>query len=179
MIIDKHIQLAKIKDIDQIASILKNGYLFSYISDKYSISLENIEKIEFIEKAKSIFKPYKKTWVYKVGREIQGFVTYKFKNNVSEISKLYINKQYQGKGLGKILFEQAIVESVENTDIIVYVINYNIRACKFYEKMGFELIMEEDNSHELLTSKFVGTKKYILNKEKVKMIKKIYLHLQH
>ena len=71
-----------------------------------------------------------------------------FKDYKQEIGLLYILKEYQGKGIGKHLFNIAY-ENIKKTGVNEFIIScnkYNIPAQKFYEKMGGEIIeIDVDN----------------------------------
>lgn len=74
-----------------------------------------------------------------------------FKDYKQEIGLLYILKEYQGKGIGKRLFNMAY-ENIKKTgfnEFFVCCNKYNIPAQKFYEKMGGEIIDIDDDNEDM------------------------------
>lgn len=57
-----------------------------------------------------------------------------------EVERIYVRKEYAGKGLGKALMEYVIQQAKQNRKKFVWlgVWEKNTKAIVFYEKMGFE-----------------------------------------
>ncbi|HJJ04327.1 MAG TPA: GNAT family N-acetyltransferase [Clostridiaceae bacterium] len=85
--------------------------------------------------------------VIKLGNEIIGiFTNYIDENNESVISLFYIDKKYQGQGIGTdILNKQLEVDRKNNRNTILQVFKEN-PARFLYQKVGFK-IYEETASH--------------------------------
>ena len=65
----------------------------------------------------------------------------------TRLHKLYILPECIGKGYGQLLLNKIIELSKENkSDTISLNVNRFNKACVFYEKMGFEIIAEENLS---------------------------------
>ena len=64
---------------------------------------------------------------------------------VTRIHKIYVLPQAQGKGVGKILIEKvkALAKQSQATLVSLNVNKYN-KALAFYQKLGFEIIGQED-----------------------------------
>lgn len=65
-----------------------------------------------------------------------------------EIGLLYVLKQYQGKGIGRELFNLAFDKIKQNgyDEFFISCNKYNLAARSFYEKMGGKIIhVDEDN----------------------------------
>ena len=76
------------------------------------------------------------------------FASYSIKNNeerIYKLNKLYLNPDFQGEGLGKkLLIEvESKVKEIGGNWLDLNVNRYN-KAKVFYERMGFEIIGEED-----------------------------------
>jgi ribosomal protein S18 acetylase RimI-like enzyme len=66
-------------------------------------------------------------------------------NFVTKIPKIYVLPGNQGKGIGKSLIDEIETRSMKNgDDIITLNVNRNNTARFFYEKMGFEIVAEEN-----------------------------------
>ena len=73
-----------------------------------------------------------------------------FKDYKQEIGLLYVLKEYQGKGIGRKLFNLAY-ESIKKNGFNEFFIScnkYNISAQTFYEKMGGEVIHIDDDNED-------------------------------
>ena len=75
------------------------------------------------------------TFVYDDGA-VKGFVSI----NGSEIEKLYVEPQFQNRGIGAELLTFALNE--RNASFL-WVLEYNKRGMKFYRRYGFELTGEK------------------------------------
>lgn len=64
---------------------------------------------------------------------------------VTRIHKIYILPESQGKGIGKLLIEKVIALAKEdNSEVVSLNVNKFNSALHFYQKLGFEIIVEED-----------------------------------
>ena len=61
------------------------------------------------------------------------------RRNTSEIAALYLLRSAQGLGLGRRLLEAALDHLPPHQDVVLYVLDKNRRAIRFYESMGFRL----------------------------------------
>lgn len=61
-----------------------------------------------------------------------------------EIYELYLTPTYQGVGLGRRLFKaaKARLDSRGLRPLLVWVLEDNVKACRFYEAMGGEIVAE-------------------------------------
>lgn len=70
-----------------------------------------------------------------------GFCSSRWENysTYGEIVSIYLIPEYIGKGIGQKLFDAGILELKKQgyTDILLWVLEDNIRARRFYEKNGF------------------------------------------
>jgi ribosomal protein S18 acetylase RimI-like enzyme len=57
-----------------------------------------------------------------------------------EVERIYVRKEYEGKGLGKVLMEYVFQQAKQNKKKYVWlgVWEKNVNAIAFYEKMGFK-----------------------------------------
>lgn len=66
-------------------------------------------------------------------------------NKVTRIHKIYILPTAQGKGIGKELIEIIKKTAQENQSVVMSLnVNRYNRALSFYQKLGFEIIGQED-----------------------------------
>jgi ribosomal protein S18 acetylase RimI-like enzyme len=57
--------------------------------------------------------------------------------NDNKLRTIYVLPEFQGKGIGKMLWEEAKKFSDSTKDTIVEVATYNINTIEFYKKLGF------------------------------------------
>ena len=79
-----------------------------------------------------------------------GFASYAhdyLNTNCTRLHKLYLLPETQGKGLGKLMLDSIVALAKENkSDKISLNVNRFNKAFVFYQKMGFEIVAEEDIS---------------------------------
>ena len=88
--------------------------------------------------------------IIKSNNEIIGvFTNYINENNESVISLFYIDKNYQGKGIGtKILKDQLEFDKQNKRNTILQVYKEN-PAQFLYKKVGFEIYQETDTHYKM------------------------------
>lgn len=79
---------------------------------------------------------------------VVGFVDAKIHDDVNELEGLYIDKSTYGSGLAQQLTEGALDFLGRENEILLSVVSYNIRAQKFYQKMGFEVVDSSERMHK-------------------------------
>jgi GNAT superfamily N-acetyltransferase len=77
-----------------------------------------------------------------------GYASYEhhyLNTNITRLHKLYFLPETQGKGMGKLMLERIFALAKENkSDKISLNVNRFNKAFVFYQKMGFEIVAEED-----------------------------------
>lgn len=121
------------KDIDKIMEIWLESTIdaHKFISKEYWNENYNIVKDMYI--------PMSKTFVYEDNDDIRGFISV---INNDFIGALFVEKNYQGQGIGKSLIDYA-KNLYDNLSLAVY--KENEKALEFYKKMGFKIISENIN----------------------------------
>ena len=147
---NKLIRKVRYEDIEQIVDINMQDWKQVYKGIIDDSSLENLDKKEKIEKWK---KSYNKgnLIVFEKDEKVLGYCRYddniSNKNNEidSEIIALYVKYDNLGQGIGKKLVEY-VKEDLKNKNrkkMIIWCLQENINARKFYEKIGGKLIQDE------------------------------------
>jgi|MesohylFT_1024984.scaffolds.fasta_scaffold50042_2 GNAT superfamily N-acetyltransferase len=79
-----------------------------------------------------------------------GFASYEhhyLNSNSTRLHKFYLLTEHQGKGMGKLMLDKIVALAKENrSDKLSLNVNRFNKAFVFYQKMGFEIIAEEDIS---------------------------------
>ena len=115
--------------------------------DKYDVDLnENKFKNMIKEQSQRLFVVLSDSKI--IGYISCGKIMRAFDKHTHDIGLLYLLKEYQGKGIGRQMFEFAKKELKNQgiTEFIVSCNKYNIPAQQFYKKMGGQIIkIDEDN----------------------------------
>lgn len=83
------------------------------------------------------------TYVAVVDDKVVGFACYgQYRDddliNAGEVYALYVLKDYQKQGIGKLLMNTCLEELKDFKKIVVWVLSTNDNAISFYKHMGFE-----------------------------------------
>lgn len=139
----------KESDIESIAKVHYESWVTTYkgiVPDSYldSLSLES-----YIEKHHMFNAP---CIVAEVDGKVVGFLMYSkdkdedTSDKCGEIMVIYLLQEYQHKGIGTLLMNEAEKRMKSEFDqLSLWVLEDNIPTVKFYEKMGFE----KDGKYEL------------------------------
>ena len=123
------------KDIDKIMGIWLEStiYAHKFISKEYWNENYNI--------VKDVYIPISKTFVYEDNDDIRGFISV---INNDFIGALFVEKNYQGQGIGKSLIDYA-KNLYDNLSLAVY--KENEKAISLYKKLGFNVIEETESRY--------------------------------
>lgn len=153
------IELATPDDAEVICDIRDEAWLDTYPNEEIGITVEDVrinakgQKGEFVPRRvawlkKKISAP-DNNWVTYVGKDedaIRGFVIASIDGKGRKfVNSLYVKPDFQGKGLGKQLMQQALNWLGNEDDIYLEVTSYNEDAIRFYERFGF---VKTDNKVE-------------------------------
>ena len=136
-----------LETVKQINDLYLRTWLKTYPNKEKNITEDLIKKFfakfdtqesynKKIENLKNTPKD-KKYIIAKDGDKIIGVCTAKITNDVNELVSIYIDPKYQEKGIGNKLWLELQSFFDPKKDIIVRVVDYNEKAIKFYESLGF------------------------------------------
>jgi len=113
-----------------------HGILMSDIEDRYknSFTPSSISRGEY---AISHLAPNERVLVALLDGVIVGTSKLKRGEERNEMHTIYILPEYQGQGVGKMLFAEALAWFDKNKDTQIDTAVYNFPAIKFYEGLGF------------------------------------------
>lgn len=96
-----------------------------------------------LERCETIARRYPQNlWVAKDGERVVGFVgcgMSQEREGMGEIYAIYLLREYQGRGIGRMLMERAFDELHDADHIVLWVLRGNDHAIGFYEHCGFVL----------------------------------------
>lgn len=129
------VRRAKVEDCARLLELINELALFEKAPQEVTVSLEEFEYAGFSE------HPVWWAFVVEVDNQIQGFALYYIRYSTWKGCRMYlediiITEEYRGKGLGKLLFDQLIIEAVERNlkGITWQVLEWNEDAIEFYKK---------------------------------------------
>jgi ribosomal protein S18 acetylase RimI-like enzyme len=136
------------EDAQGMAEVFYKTWLATYPNKKAGITTDDIEdrfKDSFTEeslakRAERIAIPREgeTSFLAKDGDRIVGVCHIVRHPDKNELQAIYILPEYQGKGVGGLLWGEAQKHFTLDKDIIVQVATYNTNAIAFYKKLGFQ-----------------------------------------
>jgi ribosomal protein S18 acetylase RimI-like enzyme len=138
---------ATAEDVEGIQTVFDETWLATYPNEEFGITREDI-----LDKRQGSFDPERlqkrrdhfesppknqKFVVAKDGEKIIGVCSLHREENYNKLSTIYILPEYQGRGIGKQLWEAVVPFLDVEKDTIVKVATYNKKAIAFYERLGF------------------------------------------
>lgn len=135
------------EDAFGITNVLHKTWLFTYPNQKIGLTVDDIEDsykdeftIEKINNLKEIIKnspKNKKRFVAKIKDQIVGTCTAVISKDSNNLRTLYVLPEFQGLGIGKMLWKKANEFLDPKKDTFVQVADYTENAINFYKKIGF------------------------------------------
>ena len=129
------IRRAKQKDCPRLLELIKELAQYEKASSEVTISKEHFEESGFGK------NPVWWAFVAEVNGVIHGIALYyirfsTWKGQRMYLEDLYVTEEMRGNGIGKMLFDQLIIETKEKDlkDIVWQVLNWNEPAINFYKK---------------------------------------------
>lgn len=129
-----------IEDIKELSNLEYNIWRSTYrgiLPDEY---LDNLDINHIQEKFKNkLYDSSVETYLINSDMSSIGYFSLKYNNNILEVSKLYILKNYQNIGVGSFVAEYIKAKAIEHRIDIVesWVIENNYISENFHKKMGF------------------------------------------
>jgi len=103
-----------------------------------TLSKENKAKLKNdIQNSRKNSLPGSETFVAKVNQKVIGFCTVVRGSEQNSLSEIYIIPAFQGKKIGRRLWDSARQFIDQNNDTTVALLRFNTPAKKFYEGLGF------------------------------------------
>ena len=131
------LRVAKKEDCPRLLELVHELALFEKAPEQVTVTLHEFEEAGFGE------KPVWKAFVAEANGFIAGFALYYIRYSTWKGCRMYledllITESMRGKGIGKLLFDQLIVEAKELglNGISWQVLDWNEPAIKFYKKYG-------------------------------------------
>jgi len=133
---------AEIIDAETISNIHKVVCLETYPNDTFGITkedvLERVTRVLSTLKWKEVIaKNDSKTFVACINGVVVGFCFAKKEEKLGRIGSIYILPEFQSKGIGQKLINEALGYLGRVNPVVLEVVTYNDKAITFYKKLGF------------------------------------------
>jgi len=140
---DVHIRLARKSDLVAYTDLLQRTYTAAFPNPKIGLTKACFSKKVFATDdtqayLKSNLKQstLQKTWLAVLGKKLVGAITIEKKEKEYEIRGFYIAPEYQGKGIGKRLWQRAR-GFAHGKPIVLDIYAHNKKTIAVYKKWGF------------------------------------------
>lgn len=150
------------EDFPEMTEMRLQSWLDTYVNEAAGVSKEWIEarnkeqrSVDTSKKRLLQFTTAKQKgkangWVAKdtTGRIIGGTTPFVDKNGRQRLGSLYVDRHWQGKGVGSALLQKVIAWHDPEIPIHLVVVRYNEKAKAFYRKWGFVEIPGSEETYE-------------------------------
>jgi len=138
------VQIAHEDDAEAIAGVLVETRLHTYSNSALDITVNDLqERFGEMNDTIALVRTWlrspkmRRVWVAKDGpRTVANCVAY-CDDNGGHIGAVYVLPEYQGKGIGKALMQDALVWLGDKDDITLWTAAYNPDPIAFYKGFGF------------------------------------------
>lgn len=132
---------AELKDAEGMGYVHYKSWLETYTG---LINQEYLDKISVNSRIEAAKKMLESTLIAEVDGNVVGFACYHKCRSTGfeeygEISAIYILKKYHKNGIGKMLMDKCFEKLSKYKGIVLWVLDTNKNAIKFYENYGFSL----------------------------------------
>lgn len=134
-------------DAEGIQDVYYKTWLDTYPNDGLGITKEAIEESFKNRLSESVLQQRREriknprenefSLVAKDGDKVVGVCRVEKHTDYNQLTTIYVLPEYQGKGIGKMLWNEAKNFFDAKKDIIVNVATYNAKTIAFYTKLGF------------------------------------------
>lgn len=145
---------------DQANSVRRQSWLDTYVNDEAGVTREWIESLHAAaddparqaeRRARVLQNDGRPSAAY-VARTEDGTVigettSYRDAEGVQQVGSLYVDKNWQGRGVGSALMQKVLDWADSKEPIVLEVASYNEQAKAFYRKCGFEEVPSSERLH--------------------------------
>ena len=137
------IQKATSKDAQEIGEVFYRTWLATYPNEEIGVTVDDVE-FKFKDRKDrdgSKFDNLPENEIFltaKDGDHVVGVCDVIKHEDKNELKAIYVLPEYQGRGIGRMFWNEALKFFDSKKDIKVEVVTYNTNAVKFYKKLGFQ-----------------------------------------
>lgn len=136
-------------DLKKYTNLLQKTYEDAYTDKSLGFARELFSKDVFNSpdtqsylKGNLAVNDKQKTWLAFMGTYLVGAVTIIDKGKEYELRGFYVDTDYQGKGIGKMLWS-LVLEFAKGKDIVLDIYAHNKKTIEIYKKWGFVIDKEK------------------------------------
>lgn len=136
------------EDVESVMNVYYQAWLTTYPNEERGVTKEDVEdrfansfSEEGIRRGRFYIENIEENELSLVAKEngnVVGVCSVTREYGVNKLRNIYILPEYQGKGVGSRLWEEAKKFLNEQNDTVVEVVDYNDNAINFYKSKGFE-----------------------------------------
>lgn len=166
------------EDMKGVQEVFYKTWLATYPNEELGITVEDIEE-RF--KGKSTEGFFQKRWerlqndtdthmlCAKDNGQVIGVAVAVRQPDTNQLQAIYLLPEYQGKGIGKLLWDAAQQYFNPTYDTIVHVAPYNTPAINFYKKLGFKETgrVWEDEKFRMKSGAIIPNMEMVIKAEKI------------
>ncbi len=132
------ISIAGPEDTHGIREVQYQSWLSNTANEVQTLSKEIESKLKNdIQSSQKKSLPGSETFVAKLDQKVIGFCTVVRGSEQNSLAEIYIIPEYQGKKIGRRLWDSALQFIDRKKDTTVALLRFNAPAKKFYEGVGF------------------------------------------
>ncbi|OGY25658.1 MAG: hypothetical protein A2Z24_00950 [Candidatus Woykebacteria bacterium RBG_16_44_10] len=139
------IRIASKRDLKDYTDLLQRTYQVAYTDEKIGLTKERFSKEVFATphtqsylKSNLVVNDKQKTWLAFLDSNLVGSITITDKSEECELRGFYVTPQYQGKGIGKKLWN-LVLDFAGDKDIVLDLYSHNRKTIEMYKKWGFKI----------------------------------------
>lgn len=144
-----NIRLAQKTDLAKYTELLQKIYQDTYVNESIGLTEEcfskeifNTEDTQKYLASNLEINKNQKCWLAFFDSKLVGSITITKKDNECEMKGFYVDKNFQGQGIGKKLW-QKVLKFAKNLNIICDIFAHNIKTLEIYKKWGFKIDKEK------------------------------------
>lgn len=139
------IRLAKESDLQEYTKLLQHTYQTAYTNENIGITPQCFSEEIFNSPhtrtylaSNLVNNDKQRCWLAFDNKKLVGSISIIERENDYELRGFYVASEYQGKGIGKKLW-QLVLGFVKNIDITCDIYTHNKKSIEMYKKWGFEI----------------------------------------
>ena len=133
-------------DVEGMQEVFYKTWLNTYPNKQFDITVDDIEdrfkdrlgEKRLQERRERIVQSPHTTFLAKESDQVVGLCRVQNTDTQNKLQAICVLPEYQGKGIGTRLWEEAQKTFDKSKDTFVAVATYNANAISFYKKLGFE-----------------------------------------
>ncbi|MFD0050514.1 GNAT family N-acetyltransferase [Actinomycetes bacterium NPDC127524] len=140
----------QIEDISQVQHVAKTSWNSTYQGIIPLEIQESFLKTAYNDEMMQKRLEHSLFWVAEVNGEIVGYANFSAikEEGKTELAAIYLNPEYQGKGIGTALLDEGIKQLDGVKEVYINVEKDNDIGTRFYKAKGFKIVSEFDDDFD-------------------------------